>query len=56
MPTNATTRDYDHLYDIIAKRMSIRRLNPDPIPGDYVRAVLEAGRCNVGSDSASEPS
>jgi nitroreductase len=44
MPTNTTTPDYGHLYDFIAKRMSIRRLKPDPIPDDYVRKILEAGR------------
>ena len=44
MTKNTETPDYDHLYDILAKRMSIRRLKPDPIPDDYVHKILEAGR------------
>jgi nitroreductase len=44
MTKNTETPDYDHLYDILAKRMSIRRLRPDPIPDDYVHKILEAGR------------
>ena len=44
MTKNTTTPDYDQLYDIIARRMSIRRLKPDPIPDDYVQKILEAGR------------
>ena len=44
MTTNSETTDYDHLYDIVARRMSVRRLKPDPIPDDYVRKVIEAGR------------
>lgn len=59
-----TTRpDYDHLYDIITKRMSIRRLKPEPIPDDYVRNILEAGRSaalgathSPGSSLSSKPS
>src|SRR5579871_5732605 len=44
MTKNTETPDYDHLYDILARRMSIRRLKPDPIPDDYVHKILEAGR------------
>jgi nitroreductase len=44
MTKNTETPDYDHLYDILAKRMSIRRLKPDSIPDDYVHKILEAGR------------
>jgi nitroreductase len=44
MTKNTETPDYDHLYDILARRMSIRRLKSDPIPDDYVHKILEAGR------------
>lgn len=40
----STTSDYDTLYRIMTKRMSARRLKPDPIPDDYVEKILEAGR------------
>jgi nitroreductase len=44
MTKNTETADYDHLYDILTRRMSIRRLKSDPIPDDYVHKILEAGR------------
>jgi nitroreductase len=44
MPVNSETPDYDHLYDIITRRMSVRRLKPDPIPDDFVKRIIEAGR------------
>jgi nitroreductase len=44
MTSNTETPDYDHLYDIVARRMSVRRLKTDPIPDEYVTKILEAGR------------
>ena len=41
MTKNTSTPGYDHLYDILARRMSVRRLKPDPIPDDYVHRILE---------------
>jgi nitroreductase len=44
-PTPASsTKDYDQLYDLLARRMSVRQLKPDPIPEDYITKILEAGR------------
>jgi hypothetical protein len=39
-----TTASYDLLYDIIRRRSSIRKLKPDPIPDEYIKKILEAGR------------
>ena len=36
--------DYDTLYKIMTRRLSARRLKPDPIPDDYIDKILEAGR------------
>lgn len=37
-------QDYDVLIDIMTRRMSARRLKPDPIPDDHVQKILEAAR------------
>ena len=40
---NALT-DYDTLYDIMTRRLSARRLKPDPLPDGTIEKILEAGR------------
>jgi 5,6-dimethylbenzimidazole synthase len=40
----STDSDYDVLHRIMTKRMSARRLKPDPIPDEYIDKILEAGR------------
>ena len=42
--STSTTPDYDHLFEILTRRRSIRNLKPDPIPEDYIEKILEAGR------------
>ena len=37
-------REYDQFMDVATRRMSIRKLRPDPIPDDHIHKVLEAGR------------
>src|ERR687886_341693 len=41
--TERTTKDYELLLDLVKRRASIRKLKPDPIPDEYIQAVLEAG-------------
>ena len=36
--------DYETLYKVMTRRLSARRLKPDPIPDDYIDKILEAGR------------
>ena len=36
--------DYETLYKVMTRRLSARRLKPDPIPDDYINKILEAGR------------
>ena len=44
MSNSPEMHDYDQLLDLLTKRMSIRRLKPDPIPEGFVEKILEAGR------------
>ena len=39
---SAETRD---LFEIIQTTRSMRRLKPDPVPGELIRKILEAGSC-----------
>ena len=44
-PTSASsTADYDQLYALLSRRMSVRQLKPDRVPDDFVTKILEAGR------------
>jgi 5,6-dimethylbenzimidazole synthase len=38
------TPDYEVLIDVIKRRMSTRRLKPDPLPEGAIEKILEAGR------------
>ena len=41
---NQALADYDVLHSIMTRRLSARRLKPDPIPEEYIERILEAGR------------
>ena len=36
--------DIDGFLDLVKKRRSIREFEPDPIPDEYIRKIMEAGR------------
>src|SRR5262245_49806752 len=36
--------DYDSLLDLVKSRAGVSKLEPDPIPDDYVTQILEVGR------------
>lgn len=38
------TTDYNLLLDLVSTRTSVRKLKPDPVPDEYVEAILEVGR------------
>ena len=42
--TMQSIADYELLLDLIKRRASIRKLKPDPIPDEYIRMIVEAGR------------
>ncbi len=44
--------DYETLYTVMAKRMSARRLKPDPVPDEIIGKVLEAGRWAMSGANA----
>lgn len=33
--------DYDNLLDLVKIRRSIRRFKPDPIPGEFIKQIIE---------------
>ena len=39
-----TTPQYDTLIELLRRRMSVRRLKPDPLPEGAIEKILEAGR------------
>lgn len=39
-----TTPDYDLLLDLVKRRVSHRKLKPDPIPDEHIQKILEVGR------------
>ena len=38
------TPDYEVLIDVIKRRMSTRKLKPDPLPEGAIEKILKAGR------------
>jgi len=44
--------DYELLLDIVKRRASIRKLKPDPIPDEYVTAILEAAHWAMSGANA----
>ena len=36
--------DYDGLLELVKQRRSIRKFKPEPVPDEYVKKIIEAGR------------
>jgi nitroreductase len=46
------TEDYKQLLDVITRRASIRKLKPDPVPEEYIMAILEAAHWAMSGANA----
>jgi len=42
----------DEFLELVRKRRSIRRFKPEPIPGDYIEKIMEAGRWAMSGANA----
>src|SRR5690348_16241065 len=46
------SQDYELLLDIITRRASVRNLKPDPVPDEYITALLEAAHWAMSGANA----